>query len=62
MRLASMLYMSEKLNLPLGIHCEFVATELVGSCFVAETQEGVADRLSLYPTVCKSVFVFPLAI
>ena len=62
MRLVSMLYMSEKLNLPLGIHCEFVATELVGSCFVAETQEGVADRLGLYPTVCKSVFVFPLAI
>ena len=62
MRLASMLYMSEKFNLPLGIHCEFVATELVVSCFVAETQEGVADRLRLDPTVCKSVFVFPLAI
>ena len=59
MRLASMLYMSEKVNLPLGIHCEFVATELVSSCFVAETQEGVADHLRLYP---KSVFVFPLAI
>ena len=57
-----MLYMSEKLNLPLGIHCQFVATEFVGSCFVAETQEGVADCLRLYPTVCKSVFVFPLAI
>ena len=57
-----MLYMSEKFNLPLGIHCEFVATELVGSCFVAETQEDVADSLRLYPTVYKSIFVFPLAI
>ena len=49
------IYTSEKLNLPLGIRCEFsVAIELVGSCFVAGS---MLELERAWPTVYHSMQV-----